>query len=47
MTENLLKQRENNENINISDDSEEQIVKLNDNYNKNLIRNKHKKMKCC
>ena len=47
MIENLLKQRENNENINISDDSEEQIVKLNDNYNKNLIRNKHKKMKCC
>lgn len=47
MAENLLKQRENNENINISDDSEEQIVKLNDNYNKNLIRNKHKKMKCC
>ena len=47
MAENLLKQRENNENINISDDSEEQIVKLNDNYNKDLIRNKHKKMKCC
>ena len=47
MIENLLKQRENNENINISDDSEEKIEKLNDNYNKNLIRNKHKKMKCC